>query len=233
MADKVTKPKKSKTKKDDKGVLAALPSTRPERIGTRRTGTTVSPATQTAAASAKTAKPEGATTSASDTSYPRTSPAAKKPATRRKAAASRPTAARRKAAASRPTAARRKAAAPRTFEPTEAAEAAAGAADERAAGVTTEPRPRFKRAGVTPEPRPRPVREGAPGMGTTSADRESASLRSSPPPADAGARSSESGRPSGVELVTTAVQAAGELTQIGLTIGGRIIKRAVDRLPKP
>jgi hypothetical protein len=49
---------------------------------------------------------------------------------------------------------------------------------------------------------------------------------SEPPPA-------ESARPSGMELVTTAVQAAGELTQIGLTIGGRILKRAVDRLPKP
>ena len=46
MADKVPKPKKSKakTKQDEKGVLAALPSTRPERIGTRRTGTTVSAA---------------------------------------------------------------------------------------------------------------------------------------------------------------------------------------------
>ena len=38
MADKVDKPKKqkAKAKQDDKGVLAALPSTRPERIGSRR-----------------------------------------------------------------------------------------------------------------------------------------------------------------------------------------------------
>jgi hypothetical protein len=36
-----------------------------------------------------------------------------------------------------------------------------------------------------------------------------------------------------VELVTTAGQAAGELTQIGLTIGGRLLKRVFDRLPKP
>jgi hypothetical protein len=43
----------------------------------------------------------------------------------------------------------------------------------------------------------------------------------------------ERGRPSGVELVATAVKAAGELTQFGLTIGGRIIKRAVDKLPTP
>ena len=63
------------------------------------------------------------------------------------------------------------------------------------------------------------MRPGAPGMGTTSGERDQ------PSP--------EHGRPSGVEIVTTAVQAAGELTQIGLTIGGQIIKRAVNRLPKP
>jgi hypothetical protein len=191
MADKAAKPKKSKSKakKDEKGVLAALPSTRPERIGTRRTGAPVASETKTAATAAKTAKP----------------------ATKAAASAERKS-------ASRPTAARRKAAAPRTFEPTEAAEAAAGAADERAAGVTAERPAAAMRA--TTQPRPRPVREGAPGMGTTSADREQ-------PP------SPESGRPSGVELVTTAVRATGELTQIGLTIGGRILKRAVDRLPRP
>jgi hypothetical protein len=33
--------------------------------------------------------------------------------------------------------------------------------------------------------------------------------------------------------VTTAVQAAGELAQIGLSIGGRAVKRAVSRIPKP
>jgi hypothetical protein len=174
MADKVAKPKKSKSKakKDEKGVLAALPSTRPERIGSRRAA---QPAVSAAVGKPTSAKP------------------AKPPAAKRKPA--------------RATAARRKAAAPRTFEPTEAAEAAAGAADARAAGVTAA------------QPRPRAVREGAPGMGTTSPDRDQPS--------------EESGRPSGVELVTTAVQAAGEITQIGLTIGGRIIKRAVDRLPKP
>jgi hypothetical protein len=39
--------------------------------------------------------------------------------------------------------------------------------------------------------------------------------------------------PRGTELVTTAIQAAGELAQIGLTVGGRALKRAVDRLPRP
>jgi hypothetical protein len=204
MADKVEKPKKSKAKpkKDEKGVLAALPSTRPQRIGTRR-----------ASAPKTFEEPEAATTAARATK----STAAKKPATAKKSA-------------TRATATRRKAAAPRTFEPTSAAESAAGAADPaslrssprpagagaRAAGIATPPRP---------EPRPRAVREAAPGIGTTSAERISSAERDLPSP--------EHGRPSGVELVTTAVQAAGELTQIGLTIGGQIVKRAVDRLPRP
>jgi hypothetical protein len=35
------------------------------------------------------------------------------------------------------------------------------------------------------------------------------------------------------EIVTTAVQAAGELAQIGLTVGGQILRRAAGRLPRP
>jgi hypothetical protein len=33
--------------------------------------------------------------------------------------------------------------------------------------------------------------------------------------------------------VTTAVQAAGELAQIGITVGGQLLKRAAGRLPRP
>jgi hypothetical protein len=43
----------------------------------------------------------------------------------------------------------------------------------------------------------------------------------------------EESAPSGTELVTTVVQAAGELASVGLSIGGQIVKRAVERLPKP
>jgi hypothetical protein len=39
--------------------------------------------------------------------------------------------------------------------------------------------------------------------------------------------------PTGTELVTTSIRAAGELAQIGFTLGGRALKRAVDRLPRP
>jgi hypothetical protein len=41
------------------------------------------------------------------------------------------------------------------------------------------------------------------------------------------------GRPSGSEIVTTAVQAAGELAQIGVAVGRQLLKRAANRLPRP
>ena len=84
---------------------------------------------------------------------------------------------------------------------------------------------RRARARPTPPPDgPRPVRAGAPALKeSTERARSEASEpreRGSPPP-------------SGTELVTTAIQAAGELAQIGLTVGGQVLKRAVKRLPKP
>jgi hypothetical protein len=39
--------------------------------------------------------------------------------------------------------------------------------------------------------------------------------------------------PHGADLVGTAVQAVGELAQIGLAAGGRAIKSAIQRLPRP
>jgi hypothetical protein len=40
-------------------------------------------------------------------------------------------------------------------------------------------------------------------------------------------------RPKGTDLVGTAVQAAGELAQIGIAAGGRALKSALQRLPRP
>jgi hypothetical protein len=62
------------------------------------------------------------------------------------------------------------------------------------------------------------VREGAPGIGT--------SPRREEPPA-------ESGRPGGVELAATAVKAAGEVAQLGVAIGGQVLKRVARKLPRP
>ena len=41
------------------------------------------------------------------------------------------------------------------------------------------------------------------------------------------------GHPTGTELVTTAIQASGELARIGLTVGGQVAKRVIRRLPRP
>ncbi len=69
--------------------------------------------------------------------------------------------------------------------------------------------------------KPKPVRSGASGL---DAPAKKAAVQRSPAPER---------KPSGVELVGTVVQAAGELAQVGLSIGGQVLKRAVERLPKP
>jgi hypothetical protein len=69
--------------------------------------------------------------------------------------------------------------------------------------------------------KPKPVRSGASGL---DAPAKKAATKRAPAPSRA---------PSGTELVTTVVQAAGELAQVGLSIGGQVLKRAVERLPKP
>src|SRR3954451_72085 len=93
--------------------------------------------------------------------------------------------------------------------------------------TTTEPAPGTPSAPAA-EPtvphRPRPVRAGAPAPAEPTQRARSEAQE----PLEPGAAP-----PSGTELVTTAVQAAGELAQIGLKLSGRALKRAVDRLPKP
>jgi hypothetical protein len=54
-----------------------------------------------------------------------------------------------------------------------------------------------------------------------------------PPAGYATPRPEGDGVPRGADLVTTAVQAAGELAQIGLAAGGRALKSALERLPRP
>src|SRR5215208_8388659 len=102
MADKVEKPKKSKSKpkKDEKGVLAALPSTRAERIGGRRAS---APKTfeqpQAAQAAARDArKPAAAEPSAAKSPATKTSTATK-PSAGAKTAAAKPSAGAKTAAA--------------------------------------------------------------------------------------------------------------------------------------
>jgi hypothetical protein len=54
-----------------------------------------------------------------------------------------------------------------------------------------------------------------------------------PPAGYATPRHEDDGVPRGADLVTTAVQAVGELAQIGLAAGGRALKSALERLPRP
>ena len=102
-----------------------------------------------------------------------------------------------------------------------------GAKPKRANGAkprAAKPRAVSAEAAPSPAPqrRPRPVRAGAPTL-----EEPTARARTHEPP-EPGASP-----PTGTELVTTAIQAAGELAQIGLTVGGQVLKRAVKRLPKP
>ncbi|MGI8595317.1 MAG: hypothetical protein ACR2ML_13325 [Solirubrobacteraceae bacterium] len=101
-------------------------------------------------------------------------------------------------------------------------------------------RPSAKAGGKAAAPTaPRSARER---IGRTA----SAKTRAPTPPAELKAgREREARRPedpsaelpggpsSGTELVGTVVQAAGELAQIGLTLGTQAVKNAVKRLPKP
>ena len=67
-----------------------------------------------------------------------------------------------------------------------------------------------------------------------SAARPKAAAPKQPPVPPAGyATPNDDDRPHGTDLVGTAVQAAGELAQIGIAFGGRALKSAIQRLPRP
>lgn len=106
------------------------------------------------------------------------------------------------------TTARAKAGAKATAKPASGKRAAAKPARPKAA---TKPTP-------VPHQRPRPVRAATPEL--TARDRDDRK------PADHAAQT-------GVDLAKTVVQAAGEVVQLGATVAGQILRRAVDKLPKP
>jgi hypothetical protein len=101
----------------------------------------------------------------------------------------------------------------------------------REAPVATGPRPAKPRAKAAAPKRAKAVRATpAPASKPTAVTAGCPPLerpKSAPPPPR------PIGHPSGGELVTTAIQATGELARIGLTVGGQMLKRAVDRLPRP
>jgi hypothetical protein len=94
----------------------------------------------------------------------------------------------------------------------------AGKAAPKAKAATSKPK-----AGATKAAsgsKPRAVRSGSPSL---DAAKKKPRARRVPAPEP----------PKGAELVTTAVQATGELAKIGLTLGSQAIKRAARKLPKP
>ncbi len=89
-------------------------------------------------------------------------------------------------------------------------------------------------AATTPKPaaaRKPPAKTSAP----KAAEAKAAKLRKPDPAPPAGWQTpGEDARGSGAtDVVSTAVQAAGELAQLGVTLGGQLIKRAAGRIPRP
>jgi hypothetical protein len=116
----------------------------------------------------------------------------------------------------------------------------------KAAPATTAAKPAAApRASATPAAagpkRAAPKRASAPAAGAANATpTDRARPRDTPrrkvPAAGYAAPEGRAGEPSasaGAELVSTTIQAAGELAQIGLTVGRQTLRSMLDRLPKP
>ena len=109
-------------------------------------------------------------------------------------------------------------------------------------------------AGAKPEPKPKAAPKRAPKPKAAAAKSSGAkpkaatakssgakpkAVRSGSPSLDAAKKPRAKRKPpapeppKGTELVTTAVQATGELAKIGLTLGSQALKRAARRIPKP
>ncbi len=77
-------------------------------------------------------------------------------------------------------------------------------------------------------PKPPPLRQPAQPAGTPDAPPTRKPPDDPLPPEPSGSR-----LPSGTELVGTAVQAAAELAEIGISMTARALRRTVSRLPRP
>ncbi len=115
------------------------------------------------------------------------------------------------------------------------------AAKPGAKAPTATPRTTAKRAATRPPAPPAggagatPRAAAGPARGTERA-RPRETPRRKVPAAGYAAADSRPGEPSGsagAELISTTVQAAAELAQIGLTVGRQTLRSMLDRLPKP
>jgi hypothetical protein len=89
------------------------------------------------------------------------------------------------------------------------------------------------KAKAAPKAKAKPASKAKPKAAKPRAKPSAAPPKASVPPAGYATPRPEDGVPHGAQLVTTAVQAAGELAQIGVAAGGRALKSALQRLPKP
>lgn len=144
----------------------------------------------------------------------------------------------------------RPAAAPGPDAVASAAKATAKAPAAKTSKTSTASRPKAKRtssvssapaaassASVSSPPAPATSTTRPPATPTRRSGPTAAELRATAEAARANADRTRNGRrsgpPSGTEIVTTAVQAAGELAQIGVTVGAQALRRAASRLPRP
>jgi len=87
--------------------------------------------------------------------------------------------------------------------------------------------PRTKAAAGAKKPAPR-AKKPAAGRRPAGVSPSAATSAASSTPGERPAQA-----PEGIELVGTAIQAAGELAQLGLTLGTKALRGAVARLPRP
>ena len=138
-----------------------------------------------------------------------------------------------KSAAAKPRAKAAAATAKAAAKPRATVAAKAKAAPKPKAAAKPKPKPKPK-AAAKPKAKAVPKAKAAP---TTA--HKPAAVRPASPPLAPPRRVTDApppkplAPPTGTELVTTTLRAAGELAQIGLTLGGHALKRAVDRIPRP
>jgi hypothetical protein len=95
-------------------------------------------------------------------------------------------------------------------------------------------------AGKRPAPKKAPPQaraaastQPAPAASGKARPKAAAKPKASPVPPAGYATPTDHDRPHRTDLVGTAVQAAGELAHIGIVFGGRALKSAIQRLPRP
>ena len=130
---------------------------------------------------------------------------------------------------------------PAATGPAEAAEAAANPKPAARAKAATSAKPK-PAARAEPAARAAAATPATPAARAARAAQAKSAAKETPPRAGAAhippagyatPRADDDGVPRGADLVTTVVQAAGELAQIGLAAGGRALKSALGRLPRP